>query len=136
MKNINIVDMTLCRNAATLSFKEKIEIVRQLEKLNVDTIEIPAILDKKADSLLIRTISSFVKNSILSVAVGMSVEGVEDATLALSGAEKSRMRIELPVSPVGMEYTCHKKAPKMLEFISTLVTAAKTKCNDVEFCAL
>lgn len=136
MKNINIVDMTLCGNAATLSFKEKIEIVRQLEKLNVNAIEIPAILDKKADSLLIRTISSFVKNSILSVGVGMSVEGVEDAALALSGAEKSRMRIELPVSPVGMEYTCHKKAPKMLEFISTLVSAAKTKCNDVEFCAL
>lgn len=136
MKNINIVDMTLCRNAATLSFKEKIEIVRQLEKLNVDTIEIPAILDKKADSLLIRTISSFVKNSILSVAVGMSVEGVEDAALALSGAEKSRMRIELPVSPVGMEYTCHKKAPKMLELINTLVSLAKEKCGDVEFCAV
>ncbi len=136
MKNINIVDMTLCRNAATLSFKEKIEIVRQLEKLNVDTIEIPAILDKKADSLLIRTISSFVKNSILSVAVGMSVDGVEDAALALSGAEKSRIRIELPVSPVGMEYTCHKKAPKMLELIKTLVSLAKEKCNDVEFCAI
>lgn len=136
MKDINIVDMTLCRNSTTLSFKEKIEIVRQLEKLNVDTIEIPAILDKKADSLLIRTISSFVKNSILSVAVGMSVEGVEDAALALSGAEKSRMRIEIPVSPVGMEYTCHKKAPKMIEFINALVSLAREKCNDVEFCAL
>lgn len=136
MKNINIVDMTLCRNAATLSFKEKIEIVRQLEKLNVNTIEIPAILDKKADSLLIRTISSFVKNSVLSVAVGMSVDGAEDAAQALSGAENPRMRIELPVSPVGMEYTCHKKAPKMIELINALVSAAKTKCDDVEFCAI
>ena len=35
-----------------------------------------------------------------------------------------------------MEYFCHKKPPKMLEYISRVVAAAKEKCADVEFCAV
>lgn len=136
MKNINVADMTLCRNTSALSFKEKIEIVRQLEKLNVNAIELPAIENKKTDILLVRTISSFVQSSIVSVAAGMTVEGVDCALESLSAAQKPRVRIELPVSPVGMEYTCHKKAPKMLELIAELITRAKASCQDVEFCAV
>lgn len=135
MKNVNVADMTLCRNAA-LSFKEKIEIVRQLEKLNVNAIELPSIENKKSDILLVRTISSFVESSIISVAAGMSTEGVDYALEALSAAKNPRVRIELPLSPVGMEYTCHKKAPKMIELIAEMVAKAKAACDDVEFCAL
>ncbi len=136
MKNINVVDMTLCRVASALSFKEKIEIVRQLEKLNINAVELPAIENVKADILLVRTISSFVQKGIISVAAGMTEAGVDYALEALSAAKKPRVRIELPISPVGMEYTCHKKAPKMLELISTLVQKAKSSCSDVEFCAV
>ncbi len=135
MKNINVVDMTLCRIASALSFKEKIEIVRQLEKLNINAVELPAIENAKTDILLVRTISSFVQKGIISVSGGMTESGVDFALDALSAAKNPRVRIELPVSPVGMEYTCHKKAPKMLELISTLVERAKKSCADVEFCA-
>ncbi len=133
---IKIFDRTLCRCDHTFSFKEKIEISRQLEKLNVDTIEIPEIENVKSDTLLVRTVASFVKNAVLSVAAGYTKQGVDNAVNALNTAEKGRIRIELPVSTVGMEYTCHKKAPKMLEMINELVAYAKEKCNDVEFCAV
>ncbi len=136
MKNINVVDMTLCRAASTLSFKEKIEIVRQLEKLNINAVELPAIENVKTDILLVRTISSFVQKGIISVSGGMTEEGVDYALEALSSAKNPRIRIELPVSPVGMEYTCHKKAPKMLELIAALIQKAKKSCADVEFCAV
>ncbi len=135
MKNIKINDMTLCRNTA-LSFKERIEIARLLERLNVDTIELPAIDNVKSDTLLVRTIASFVKSSRLSVACGYSVEGVEKAAAALNSTKNPEIRIELPMSPVGMEYTCHKKAPAMLELIGVLVSAAKEKCANVQFCAV
>ncbi len=133
---IRIADRTLCREENTFTFKEKIEIARQLQRLNVDAIELPAIENVKADTLLIRTLSSFVKESCVSVAVGMTKEGVENAATALSGTKKPRLRIELPVSTVGMEYTCHKKADKMIVLIGELVSLAKTKTDDVEFCAL
>lgn len=133
---IKISDRTLCREENAFSFKEKLEIARQLDKLNVDTVELPAIDNVKTDTLLIKTMSSFVKDSVISVAVGMNKEGVANAAAALVNAAKPRLRIEVPVSTVGMEYTCHKKAAGMAELIKGLVKEATQKCDDVEFCAL
>lgn len=134
MNKIRIADTTLCYNG--FSFKEKIEIARQLEKLCVDTIEISEIVNVKSDTLFVKTVSSFVKNSVISVAAGSTIDSVNNAAAALINTAKARIRIELPVSPVGMEYTCHKKPNKMLEWIKVVVSAAKEKCNDVEFCAV
>ncbi len=135
MKNIKIADMTLCRNTS-LSFKERIEIARLLEKLNVNSIELPVIENIKSDTLLIRTIASFVKSSTLSVCGGYTEESVELAVAALNTAKNGEIRIELPMSPVGMEYTLHKKAPQMLELIKTLVSLAKQSGKKVQFCAV
>lgn len=136
MKNIRIADTTLCREDTGFSFKEKIEIARQLEKLSVDAIELPAIKNTKTDILLVRTIASFVKSSVLSVGADFTKESIDNAAESLGTAEKASIRIELPVSPVGMEYTCHKKPDKMLVCIEQAVKAAKEKCDGVEFCAV
>ena len=136
MKKVMLADTTLCRENNSFGFKEKIEMARQLEKLNVDTIELPAIKSRKTDILLVRTIASFAKNSIISVAAGLSEESVDDAAEALGTAAHPSIRIELPLSPVGMEYTCHKKPDKMLFWIEQIVKYAKEKCKCVEFCAV
>ena len=133
---MKISDRTLCRENKNFSFKEKIEIARQLDNLNVDIIELPAITNEKTDILLVRTISAFAKRSELSVAAGLDEKSVENAAKSLSSAKKPRIRIELPLSPVGLEYTCHKKPPKMIEHIKTVVSSAKEKCPNVEFCVL
>lgn len=136
MKTIRIADATLCREQNAFSFKEKIEIARQLEKLCVDVIEIPAIIDARTDILFVKTVSSFVKKGVLSVAAGLTEESIEQAASALTNAAHPCIRIELPVSPVGMEYTCHKKPDKMAEWVGKTVKMAKEKCECVEFCAL
>ena len=136
MKHIAIADSTLCREGSAFSFKERIEIARQLERLAVNVIELPEIKIGKTDILLVKTVSSFVKKSILSVGAGLTEQSVTDAATALSHAEKPRIRIELPMSPVGMEYICHKKPDKMLAWISHIVAMAKSLCPDVEFCAI
>lgn len=136
MNRIQIADTTLCPQGNTYTFKEKLEIARQLEKLHVDIIELPEITGGKTDTLLVRTISAFVKDSILSVAAGSTMQSIEDAANALNNAANARIRIELPLSPVGMEYTAHKKPAAMLDWISKAVAAACEKCADVEFCAV
>lgn len=136
MKRIVISDTTLCREGRSFSFKEKIEIARQLDRLLVDRIELPAIRNVRTDSLLVKTVASFVKKSVLSVAAGADAQSIEHAAAALSTAAHPRIRIELSVSPVGMEYTYHKKPAKMLAWITEAVSAARAKCADVEFCAL
>lgn len=136
MKEIIIADTTLCREKNIFSFKEKIEIARQLEKLNTDVIEFPEIASAVTDTLLVRTISSFTLHSTVSVAAGLGANSIEYACDALSKAAKGIIRIELPVSPVGMEYTCHKKPDKMLEKIAACVKKAKDMNKPVEFCAV
>lgn len=136
MKQIKIADATLCRENSHFSFKEKIEIARQLENLNVDIIEFPEIANAKADILLIKTISSFVKSSVISVAAGIGADSLDNAIASLSAAKNPQVRIELPVSPVGMEYTCHKKPDKILAHIESAIAQAKQTINNIEFCAV
>ncbi len=133
---MRIADRTLCRENCTFSFKEKLEICRQLERLRVDIIELPAVENPKTDVLFVRTASAFVNESILSVSAGMSAEALEHAIQAVSAAKHPRIRVEVPVSPVGMEYTAHKKPPKLLEWVAATVAAARRAVDDVEFCAV
>ncbi len=135
MRKIAVSDMTLQKYATSLSFKEKIEAARHLDHLNVNVIHMPTIENVKTDSLFIRTVSAFIKNSTLCVEVGDSREGVEIAAAAVKSAKKARLMVRLPVSPVQMEYVCHKKAPKMLELAKELFTASVLFCDDVEFFA-
>ena len=140
MNKIRISDRTILLksqgNEATLSFKEKVEIARLLESANVDVVEFPAIENEKTDTLLLKTVCAFLKNSVMSVQVGITPESVEATYNAIKSASKPRLSVALPVSPVGMEYTCHKKAPKMIELIKALVEKAVSLCDDVEFVAL
>lgn len=133
MKKIIIADTTLTKGDS-LSFKEKLEVARYLDKTDVDVIELSEITCGKADILLVKTISSFVKNAIISVGAGKSRESVDNAFCALSNTKNKRIRIELPVSSVGMEYEFHKKAPKMLLWAEEIVKYAKEKVDDVELC--
>ena len=134
MENLRVATK-LCGNDNDLTFKEKFEIARLLEKLCVSVIEFPRLTDSKEDALLLRTCSSFVKNSILSVEV-TDASSVAAATEALVGVKNFALRVEAYLSPVGMEYFHHKKAPKMLEWISEVIAAAKAKSSRVYFCAL
>lgn len=136
MKQVNIFDTTLCAENNALSFKEKLEIARKLERLSVDAIELPEICGEKADKLLIRTISTFVKNSVISVAATKSLDSVKAAADSLKNTENGRIRIELPVTPAIMEYSLHIKQNKMSAYIRSMVEEAKRYCSDVEFCAI
>lgn len=132
MKQIVISDRTLCRERK-FTFKEKLEIARLLEKIRVDAIELPPIKDARADPLCVRTLSAFVSDAVVSVEAGCDAGSVKLAAEALSQAKKKRIRVALPLSPVGMEYTAHKKPQKMLDYIREVIGEAKALVGDVEF---
>ncbi len=136
MKQIKISDVTLCDVKNNLSFKQKLEIARKLDRLGVDAVELSEIGSSKADTLLVRTIASFVKNSVISIGATASTASVERAAEALSSAAHPRIRIELPMSSSVMEYSLHKKQPKMLLYIREMIEKAKSLCDDVEFVAV
>lgn len=132
MKTISISDMTLALNSNQLSFKEKIEIARHLDNLCVDVIDMPIIKNATTDTLLIRTISAFCKNSAISVEGGLTEESIDLALNSIQNAKKSRLKITVPVSTVQMEYTCHKKPAKMLDLLDKILQKATYSAKDVE----
>ena len=136
MNYIKIADTTLSDPKSNLTFKQKLEIARKLERLGVDAVELPEVGSVKADTLLVRTAASFVKNSVLSVAATTSPAAIDLAAEALSTAVHPRIRIELPMTSSIMEYTLHKKQNKMCDYVSAMIAKAKTVCDDVEFVAV
>ncbi len=138
MKKITISDMTLKQASGTynLSFKEKIEIAKLLDKLNVSVIELAPVSGSKVDDVLVRTICSCVKNSSVSIPVSLNENGAKEAFELIKNSKKPRLQINVPMSTVQMEYVCHKKPAMVLEMISNIVTEAKALCDDVDFVAV
>ena len=92
MRKIHVSDITLreCANSAdhSLSFKEKIEMAKLMDKLHFNSIEMPEIKNTSTDVLLIKTIASLMKHSEVCVPVGMDAVSVEAAWNAVKGAKK------------------------------------------------
>lgn len=140
MKTVKISDITLreiARNrTAALSFKERVEIARTLDRLQADAIELPAIRDAKADVLSNKTIASVVTHARLSAVTGLTEESVAETWESVKAAKRPALHIMVPVSPVQMEYLCHKKAPAMLELVTALVKKARYYTEQVELSAM
>lgn len=140
MKNIKITDVTLKKLAenrqVTLLFRDKTAIASCADALGVDAIELAPIKNIREDTIIYKTISQNVSNSVVAVPVGFSAEGVIAAWECIKDAAKPRLQIELPVSTVQMEYLYHVKTDKMAEKIGELTAEAKKLCPNVEFVAL
>ena len=79
MEQIKISDITMKQTGKdfSLSFKEKLEMPKLLDKLGVSVIELEGISHPKIDALRIKSVAATVKNSIIAVPVELSNESVE-----------------------------------------------------------
>ncbi len=137
MRKITITDMTMRQSGKgfSLSFREKIELVKHLDKLRVDVIEVSPITSPKIDRLLIKSISSAVRSSAVAVSVGLSEENIAIAWGALEEARHPRLQVTAPVSAVQMEYLAGKKPEAMIAAIKNLVEKCRSLCPEVELIA-
>ena len=138
MKEIRISDATMKQTSEDfrLSFKEKIEFAKLIDKLGVDVIELEGISDVRTDSLRIKSIAAAVADSIIAVPVDLSGDNIEATWCALKGARHPRLQLAASTSPVQIEYLSHKKPDAMLEAIKTSVAKCAALCEDVEFIAV
>ena len=137
MERIRISDMTMKQGSkeVNLSFKEKIELSKLLDKLGVSVIELEGIQNARIDALRIKSIAMAVKDSIVAVPVQIGTEGVQAAWNAVSQAKHPRLQVCAPVSSVQMEYLFHKKPDAMKSAIADTLSACCKVCSDVEFVA-
>ncbi len=135
MNQIKISDVTLKQSAQALSFREKIELAKLLDKLNVSAIELEGIHNSRVDSLRIKSIAAAVSDSIVAVPVQLNAESISETWKALALAKHPRLQVAASVSSVQMEYLFHKKPDAMLAAIEETVKACRALCADVEFIA-
>ena len=137
MANIRISDMTMKQTAEgfCLSFKEKIELAKLLDKLGVAVIALEGIANPRVDSLRIKSIAAAVKDSAVAVPVQLDEESVKQVWSALQQAKSPRLQVPASVSAVQMEYLYHKKPDAMLMAIADTVSQCAACCADVEFIA-
>ena len=136
MNNIRISDVTLKqKNSEILTFKEKLELAKLLDRLQADVIELPPIRNEKADSLYIKTLSDIVAGSTVSVQCAPEKASIDLAWDALKNAKSPRIQIAAPVSLVQMEYIYHVSPDQLKETVADAVFYAKALTDDVEFFA-
>lgn len=140
MKSIKIVDATIRESVEKsdyeMSFKEKLEVARLMDRLEVDVIELPRITNIKTDTLLVKSIASVVNNSVVSCVAGNTVSEIENTWKAVSINKHARLHIMVPTSPVQMEYIYGKKPKQVAVLVGELVKKAASLSNDVEFSAV
>lgn len=137
MNKIKLSDVTMKQVADgfSLSFKEKIELAKLLDKLGVSVIELEGIGDARIDSLRIKSIAAAVTGSVVAVPVALTAESPAQVWAALQQAKFPRLQVCGAVSAVQMEYLFHKKPDAMQAAIVDTIKACKALCGDVEFLA-
>lgn len=137
MEQIKISDITMKQTGKdfSLSFKEKLEMPKLLDKLGVSVIELEGISHPKIDALRIKSVAATVKNSIIAVPVELSNESVEATWNALKEAQNPRLQVYASTSSVQMEYLFNKKPEVMMKAIEETISACCARTADVEFIA-
>lgn len=119
-----------------LSFKEKIELCRLIDKLGVSSIDLCPIRQKKIDRLLIKSICSAVKNASVAVPVSLTDDhSVINTWEALKEASKPRLQVVVPVSSVQMEYLLHMKPDNTIRQVESKIRECCELTEDVELIA-
>lgn len=139
MKKIVVSDVTLRvieSQGISLMFREKLSIAEKLNACKLDAIELPNLKDSKENEIIFRTISSSVKDVMVKIPVGESIDSVKKAYEVISNANNYCLQVVMPVSTAMMEYNHHVKAQAMQTKISELIREAKSLSNNVEFVAV
>ena len=121
--------------AAGMNLKEKIEMAKQLERLNVDVIEAGFAASSPGDFLSVKTIAETLKNcTVASLARALPAD-IDRAYEAVKEAVSPRIHTFIATSPIHMEYKLLMKPEAVLESAEAMVKHAKKYVSDIEFSA-
>ena len=138
-ETVKIFDTTLRDGeqspGCTMNLKEKLQVARQLEKLNVDIIEAGFAASSKGDFTSIEEISKIVTNATVAGLSRLVENDIDLSFDALKNAQNPRLHLFIATSPIHMQYKLKMSPDEVLSSIENSVKYAKTKFSDIEFSA-
>jgi len=140
MKNTRLVifDTTLRDGeqcpGASMNLIEKLQVARQLEKLNVDVIEAGFPVISEGDFKAVQTIAREIKKTKIAGLARCVPNDIDAAGEALKPAEKrARIHVFLATSKIHREFKLGKAQDEILRLSVEGVTRARKYVEDVEF---
>ncbi|MCK8826197.1 2-isopropylmalate synthase [Natroniella acetigena] len=119
----------------SLNIKEKLEIAKQLAKLNVDVIEAGFPIASPGDFAAVKKIAQEVVGPAIAGLARATKEDIDRAWEAVQEAEKPMIHTFLATSEVHMKHKLQQSPQEVLESAVEAVAYAKDYTDNVEFSA-
>jgi len=117
----------------SMNLKEKLEMARQLERLQVDILEAGFPIASQGDFEAVTAIAAEVRTPVIAALARANQLDIDRAWEAVKEAARPRIHTFLATSDIHLKYKLHKTREEILKQISWAVGHAKSLCADVEF---
>ena len=135
--HVRIFDTTLRDGeqsaGAGLTVDEKLEIAKQLERLNVDIIEAGFAASSPGDFQAVAKIAAEVRGPVIASLARCHAGDIDSAWEAIKGAERPRIHVFISSSDVQIWNQLRRNPEEVLDMAVSSVERAKSYCEDVEF---
>ncbi len=119
---------------ASMNIREKMEVARQLARLNVDVIEAGFPVVSDGDFEAVRQIATEVKGPIIAGLARCTAKDIDAAGAAVKPAgERGRIHVFLATSKIHRDFKLKKAREEILRLAVDGVKRARTLARDVEF---
>ena len=118
---------------AGMTVEEKVEIARQLERLNVDIIEAGFPISSPGDFEAVQKIAREVRKPIIAALAHANEAAVDRAGEALKDAAHPRIHIFISSSDQHIQHQLRKNREEVVEIAVKAVSRARQYTDDVEF---
>ena len=116
-----------------MSFEEKLEIARQLERLGVDIIEAGFPISSPGDFQSVQAVSRAIKDTTVCALARALPDDIDRAWEAIKEARRPRIHTFLSSSDIHIMHQLRKDREQVMEMAVSMVKRAKGYCEDVEF---
>ncbi|MHB0913573.1 MAG: 2-isopropylmalate synthase [Armatimonadota bacterium] len=120
---------------ASMNIEEKLEVARQLARLNVDVIEAGFPISSPGDFEAVKLVAQQIKGPAIAGLCRAMNADIDRAWEALKYAEKPRIHTFIATSDIHLKYKLKKSRDEVLDYAVDAVKRAKSYCDDVEFTA-
>lgn len=118
---------------AAMNPQEKLEVARQLAKLNVDVIEAGFPVSSPGDFDAVKQISEQIKGPTICALARAVKKDIEAAAKAIEPAEKKRIHTFIATSDIHMKQKLRMSREEVLERAVEMVKYAKSFTDEIEF---
>ena len=119
-----------------LNVKEKLEIARQLQKLNVDVIEAGFPISSNSDFEAVKEISKSIRDRSIAALARANYKDIDSAGEALKNAANPVIHTFISSSDIHLKYQLNKSREEVLEIAADSVKRCKKYTDNIEFSAM